>query len=666
MSEEKINDQQNPKINEPSKKQPPVTLILVAATAVCLVLAVVFLVLWLGAKNNAPADPGCDGSSSIGNNDNQSEDKKDEISVNTDGYVVVNGVITEILADKEDVITVKDGYLVVNGVKTNHRIHTEPVISVVDGYVAVNGVKTEYEVNKSDVITVKDGYLVVNGVKTEYEVKINNHSFGDWRLYNEGETDCEKKLYYRTCADCSTIEWKEGNYEDHSFKTVTTKPTCQAGGYDTKTCTLCGKAETLNETPKTGHNFVGQYYYDADYHWRKCSSCGESDTKAAHIMDNGICMVCDPSVQPTEGIAYDISADGTYAEVIGYSGTATKIKIADTYNGLPVKSIYSGVFKNNYKITSVIIPDSVTIIGSDAFYYCSSLTSIVIPDSVRGIGNQAFYRCSKLTSVVIGDSVTSIGSFAFYYCSSLTSIVIPDSVTIIGSDAFSGCSSLTSVVIPDSVTKIGDYAFKYCSSLTSVVIGDSVTSIGSSAFSGCSSLTSVVIGDSVTSIGDYAFYDCSKLITEYNYCKYVASGDNPYAVLIDTTNDNLSTYEIHPDTRIIASSAFSCCYRLTSIVIPDSVRGIGHQAFFHCSKLTSVVIPDSVTSIGNEAFKGCSALTSIVIPDSVTSIGYDAFYNCDSLTDVYYTGSKEDWQEISLGFNYNLTGANIHYNYIPE
>ena len=597
MSEEKINDQQNPKINEPSKKQPPVTLILVAATAVCLVLAVVFLVLWLGAKNNAPADPGCDGSSSIGNNDNQSEDKKDEISVNTDGYVVVNGVITEILADKEDVITVKDGYLVVNGVKTNHRIHTEPVISVVDGYVAVNGVKTEYEVNKSDVITVKDGYLVVNGVKTEYEVKINNHSFGDWRLYNEGETDCEKKLYYRTCADCSTIEWKEGNYEDHSFKTVTTKPTCQAGGYDTKTCTLCGKAETLNETPKTGHNFVGQYYYDADYHWRKCSSCGESDTKAAHIMDNGICMVCDPSVQPTEGIAYDISADGTYAEVIGYSGTATKIKIADTYNGLPVKSIYSGVFKNNYKITSVIIPDSVTIIGSDAFYYCSSLTSIVIPDSVRGIGNQAFYRCSKLTSVVIGDSVTSIGS---------------------------------------------------------------------SAFSGCSSLTSVVIGDSVTSIGDYAFYDCSKLITEYNYCKYVASGDNPYAVLIDTTNDNLSTYEIHPDTRIIASSAFSCCYRLTSIVIPDSVRGIGHQAFFHCSKLTSVVIPDSVTSIGNEAFKGCSALTSIVIPDSVTSIGYDAFYNCDSLTDVYYTGSKEDWQEISLGFNYNLTGANIHYNYIPE
>ena len=504
MDEEKINEQQNPVNKETPKKQPPLTLILGGVAAVCAILAVLFLVLWLGAKNNAPTNQNGDGNSNVGNNGNQSAETPDEISVSSDGYLVVNGV------------------------KTEHKIHTEPVISVIDGYVAVNG------------------------VKTEYEIKNKNHSFGDWRLYNEGETDCEKKLYYRTCADCSTIEWKEGKYEDHSFKTVTTKPTCQAGGYDTKTCTLCDKAETLNETPKTGHNFVGQYYYDVDYHWRKCSNCGESDTKAAHIMDNGICMVCDPSVQPTEGIAYDISADGTYAEVIGYSGTATKIKIADTYNGLPVKSIYSSAFKNNDKITSVIIPDS--------------------------------------------------------------------------------------------VTSIGDSAFCYCSSLTSVVIGDSVRSIGDSAFRNCSSLTSVTIPDSVTSIGYEAFYGCSKLITEYNYCKYVASGDNPYAVLIDTTNDNLSTYEIHPDTRIIARSAFSSCSRLTSITIPDSVRGIGHQAFYDCSSLTSVVIGDSVTSIGDKAF-----------------------YYCYSLTNVYYTGSEEDWQKISIGsLNSNLTGANIHYDYIPE
>ena len=592
MSEEKINEQQNPVNKETPKKQPPLTLILGGVAAVCAILAVLFLVLWLGAKNNAPTNQNGDGNSNVGNNGNQSAETPDEISVSSDGY------------------------------------------------------------------------LVVNGVKTEYEIKNKNHFFGDWRLYNESETNCEKKLYYRTCADCSTIEWKEGKYEDHSFKTVTTKPTCQAGGYDTKTCTLCGKAETLNETPKTGHNFVGQYYYDADYHWRKCSSCGESDTKAAHIMDNGICMVCDPSVQPTEGIAYDISADGTYAEVIGYNGTTTKIKIADTYNGLPVKNIYSEAFKNNDKITSVIIPDSVTSIGDEAFYDCDSLTSIVIPDSVTSIGSQAFQYCS-FTSITIPDSVTSIGNEAFSGCSKLTSVVIGDSVTSIGNEAFSGCSKLTSIIIPNSVTSIWGAAFYNCSSLTSIVIGDSVTSIGDEAFYDCDSLTSIVIPDSVTSIGIDAFSGCNIPITEYKYCNYIPSGDNPYAVLIDTTNDNLSTYEIHPDTRIIARSAFSHCSRLTSITIPDSVTSIGSFAFFGCSSLTSVVIPDSVTSIGDYAFSGCSKLTSIVIPDSVTSIGGWAFY-CSSLTNVYYTGSEEDWQEISFGYNSNLTDANIHYNYIPE
>ena len=84
-----------------------------------------------------------------------------------------------------------------------------------------------------------------------------------------------------------------------------------------------------------------------------------------------------------------------------------------------------------------------------------------------------FACCSSLESVVIPDSVTSIGDQAFYDCSSLESIVIPDSVTSIGSTAFDGCSNLESVVIPDSVTSIGDEAFDNSSSLTDVSDGGS-------------------------------------------------------------------------------------------------------------------------------------------------------------------------------------------------
>ena len=79
------------------------------------------------------------------------------------------------------------------------------------------------------------------------------------------------------------------------------------------------------------------------------------------------------------------------------------------------------------------------------------------------------------------------------------------------------------------------------------------------------------------------------------------------------------------------------------------------------------MIPDSVTTIGYSAFAYCSNLTSVTIGDSVTTIGSSAFAYCTKLTDVYYTGSEADWAKITIGSsNYCLTGANHHYNYVPE
>ena len=92
------------------------------------------------------------------------------------------------------------------------------------------------------------------------------------------------------------------------------------------------------------------------------------------------------------------------------------------------------------------------------------------------------------TKVVIPDSVTEIGDNAFSGCKSLKEITIPDSVIDIGERAFEGCESLTSITIPDSVTEIYDETFKGCRSLKEIIIPDSVTEIGDKVFSGCEDL----------------------------------------------------------------------------------------------------------------------------------------------------------------------------------
>lgn len=235
------------------------------------------------------------------------------------------------------------------------------------------------------------------------------------------------------------------------------------------------------------------------------------------------------------------------------------------------------------------------------------VTEAIIPDTIGGVsvvevGVRAFGSCINLRSVELPDSVEMIEAFAFDYCKSLSSVKMPANLESIESWAFWSCSSLSSIEIPKNTQRIGEEAFENCAGLNSIEIPASVISIGNSAFGYCSGLRSIKV---------------DKDNTAY-------SSEN--GVLFDKEKTTL------------------LCY-------PIGQKQVAYQ------------IPEGVTRIEDNAFSTCTSLRGVGIPISVTRIDDYAFHMCDSLTDVYYGGSKEAWENITIkSYNVALEQAAIHYN----
>ena len=374
------------------------------------------------------------------------------------------------------------------------------------------------------------------------------------------------------------------------------------------------------------------------------------------------------------------------------------IGISQDSNKYAVAQLYQ-TFRDCTTLTSITIPDSVTSIGVYAFSSCRGLTSIVIPEGVTTIGTSAFFDCSSLLSIAIPESVTSIGGNVFGRCYSLISIHIgaaiqevswlPDNVLEItisiskdnpylstDSKAIftksNGELSVSKYISADtnydipsaingfSVTSIGYSAFAECYDLTSITIPNSVISIGVRSFYMCESLTSITIPDSVTSIGDTAFLYCSGLTSitvDIGNSVYHSAGN----CVIETASKTLivgcknSIIPTDGSVTSIGYSAFSDCYGLASITIPDSVISIGDAAFSGCSGLTSITIPDSVKSIGEQAFSGCNGLTSVVIKGNITDIKYQCFAGCSNLESIVLPSSVKTIGDVAFGDCSKLT-----------
>ena len=131
---------------------------------------------------------------------------------------------------------------------------------------------------------------------------------------------------------------------------------------------------------------------------------------------------------------------------------------------------------------TVYIPDSIRIIGNEAFKNCTNLKKIHLPESLTSIGQSAFQRCINLQEIQLPDSLTSIGQSAFQDCSSLREIYLPGSLAFLGARAFNRCSHLQYAYLPESLTSIGNWAFMRCTGLRKIYLPESLKEIGRSAF----------------------------------------------------------------------------------------------------------------------------------------------------------------------------------------
>lgn len=413
----------------------------------------------------------------------------------------------------------------------------------------------------------------------------------------------------------------------------------------------------------------------------------------------------------------------TNCSMYAFTGT----NISNLVIGENVKNIPSYAFYGLDKITSVSIPKSVTRIEHNAFSGCIGLKKAEF-ESLESLCNinfsnkesnplayaqHLYIAGEEITDLVIPETISQIGSFTFRDCTYLNSVSFPSSLKRVDREAFNGCINLTKtnfasieslcdiyfsddtsnplyfthklfiageeitdLVIPESVKEINYHTFNSCPYLTSITFPESTQYIYGNNFTDCHNLKSITLQSSTPPVFliETSFLNiersCAIYIPENALSKYLSScwgifenikglgGSDlstiiqdsgiTYRLLEDETaivlkNDDLSVKNISIPSKIshdgkkysvesIAIQSFSECDSLKSIVLPNSITSIGLYAFNSCDSLTNVSLPNSLKTIGAGAFYKCAKLESIDLPDNLTTIGQEAFALCGSLS----------------------------------
>ena len=370
-----------------------------------------------------------------------------------------------------------------------------------------------------------------------------------------------------------------------------------------------------------------------------------------------------------------------------------------------VSEIREAAFKNTALTELTISQDSaLDTIRNNAFEN-SMITSISLPENVTVINAETFKNATNLKSVELGSAVTYIGKSAFEGAKSLTEISLPDTLRDISTGAFKN-TGLVTVNVGNGVIRIGSEAFADNASLKEVVLGENLEKLGTGSFMNCTSLAKINLPANVNDFDVTVFTGCKnlkKIAVSNDNANYKVQAGAIYSAdgktLVAVANNALKELKIANGTEIINANAFDLAtgiatitfpdslvnvkdsaldvtgwfkaqsanvvyagkvlYKVTgnvadvavadgtlaiadsaisnkavkSVTIPATVKTIGEKAFMG-SSVATIVIPKSVTAIGNNAFENVVTLKKITLPKTLETMGKAMFKNCSALTSI--------------------------------
>ena len=315
-------------------------------------------------------------------------------------------------------------------------------------------------------------------------------------------------------------------------------------------------------------------------------------------------------------------------------------------------------------LSSIVMPDNTTVIGSGAFHGCTSLLSAPIPENVTNIKSSAFEGCSQLESVVFSQNITELGSLSFKGCKALKTFAFPK-VTSLADEILSGCDALVSVTIPETVTAVGSLVFAGCIKLAEIHVATSLPpDIGWSwqpfqnvdkntckLFIPAGSLGSY---NSAKEWGDFTNKIEEAGEVEPKIVEVAEAGTLSTFISVDEKNvikdltviGNLNGTDIR-FIREMAGRTYDnkeCAGSLEILDLSQANIVEGGEPYFYMysdfytkndefstyffkgCKLKTVVFPLSLKVVGNAAFSECYNLSGkIVIPEGVTTVGVSSF-----------------------------------------